>query len=493
MDVVARFMEIAEGASQRCAVHTGERDWSFSELKTWVRKFAAVFATIETPRVLVAYEQGANAYAAMLGTMLAGGCYAPVNVTSPRDKLVRIAQLFKPHFIVGAGAIVDGLADILSAAHRISLQQVQEANEAVGLGVRHPQAYVIFTSGSTGAPKGVVISHAALAHYIDWVVSSGLFQPGDRASQYTNIGFDVSVLDIVGALCCGATLVPFVSRGDRLMPAEAIKRHLVTVWTSVPSVISLMQRARQATPENLGSVQRFFFVGEPLLEVHVAALFAACPQAEIWNAYGPTETTVTMTLLKLTADTYRSAIRNSVALGEPIAGMDMHVLGGENLDSGELVIVGPQLAEGYWEDPEQTMRVFRDIDVSGVRKRAYFSGDWVRRYEGHVYFESRVDHQVKIDGLRLELDEVAAAIRAMGWPDVAVFKIDGHITAVLEIPLDLKPSEINHLRLSLQAKLEPRAVPSRIFAVAEFPRNQNDKIDLAALKTLAAARLARSC
>ncbi len=127
-----------------------------------------------------------------------------------------------------------------------------------------------------------------------------------------------------------------------------------------------------------------------------------------------------------------------------------------------------------------------------MRKRAYFSGDWVRRSEGRVYFESRIDHQVKIDGLRLELDEVAAAIRALGWPEVAVFKIDAHITAVLENPVELQTSEVNHLRTSLQAKLERFAVPTRILAVQEFPRNQNDKIDLKALKTMAAARLAKT-
>ena len=127
-----------------------------------------------------------------------------------------------------------------------------------------------------------------------------------------------------------------------------------------------------------------------------------------------------------------------------------------------------------------------------MRKRAYFSGDWVRRSEGHVFFESRIDHQVKIDGLRLELDEVAAAIRALGWPEVAVFMIEGHITAVLENPVDLKTTEINHLRTSLQAKLERYAVPTRILAVAEFLRNQNDKIDLRVLNAMAAARLAKT-
>jgi D-alanine--poly(phosphoribitol) ligase subunit 1 len=284
-------------------------------------------------------------------------------------------------------------------------------------------------------------------------------------------------------------IVPLVSRGDRLMPAEAIQEHALTVWISTPSAVSLMMRMKQLTSRNLASVRRFFFVGEPLLETHVSGIFAVCPTAEIWNAYGPTEATVSMTCLKMTADSYATAVATSVALGDAIPGMELHILGGESADEGELVIVGPQLAEGYWNDPQQTARAFRTVDFSGTPKRAYFSGDWVRRVQGNVYFQSRLDHQVKIDGFRLELDEVAAAIRSLGWTEVVVMKLDGQLTAIVENKARIDAALIEkELHARLQLKLERYAIPSRFVSVAEFPRNLNDKIDMKALAKLVQAQ-----
>jgi D-alanine--poly(phosphoribitol) ligase subunit 1 len=488
MDVIDRFFEVADNRGDSAAVITRDGQVSYRELATLVRRFATCFSRSTSPKVLVAYEQGPCAYAAMLGTMLAGGYYAPVNVSAPLEKLAMICSSFEPEFIVGDDLTIAKLRAVRPEAAQAASSAIEALEPLISGPPRNDIAYVIFTSGSTGRPKGVAIPHSALAHYIDWVIASEIFTPSDRVSQYSNIAFDLSVLEIFGALCSGSTLVPFTSRSERLMPAEAVRARDIAVWVSVPSVVSLMATARQLTVENFASVRRFFFCGEPLLDSHVKGLFAVCPAAEIWNAYGPTETTVSLTCLKLTAESYASAITTSAALGTAIPGMELHLVGGDSADCGEIAILGPQLAIGYWNDADQTARAFRDLEIAGVRKRAYFSGDLARNINGHLFFESRTDHQVKIHGYRVELNEVASAIRSLGWEEVVVLKVNGELTAVIKDKsgIELHPAEL-HSRLS--AKLDRYAIPSRFMTLEEFPRNENDKIDLKAVTALATVRL----
>jgi len=491
MDVIHRFLETADSDGDRIAVRTRSAQTSYRELVALVRKFAACFSIVESPKVLVAYEQGSYAYAAMLGTMLAGGFYVPVNVSAPREKLFAICKSFDPDIIAGDDSMLALLRSASPEAIQVGFSDIDSIEPMKGCGSRNAVAYVIFTSGSTGQPKGVVISHVALSHYIDWVIASEIFSRADCVSQYSNIAFDLSVLEIFGALCRGATLVPFTSRSERLMPAETVRSSRITVWVSVPSVIGLMVGAKQLTIENVATVRRFFFCGEPLLETHVKGIFTVCPQAEIWNAYGPTETTVSLTCLKLTANTYASAVGTSVALGSAIPGMELHLIGGDNANSGEIAIVGPQLAIGYWDDAEQTAKAFRGLDISGTCRRAYFSGDWARMTNGHLFFESRVDHQVKIHGFRIELNEVASAIRALGWEEVVVLKLNGELAAIIEDKTGTGGPNPSELHARLCDKLDRYAIPSQFITVQAFPRNDNDKIDLKAVAALASNRVGK--
>jgi D-alanine--poly(phosphoribitol) ligase subunit 1 len=474
-DVVDLFLACASRSPDHPAVVASSGLATYRDLERRVRAFAARFAERPEPRVLVALPPSVDAYACILAAGLAGGFHTPLNMASPPEKMRRIARQLRPDFIVAEPALLGALAEAAEGADGFSPRQLDTDRQLPGSGRRHALAYVFFTSGSTGDPKGVMVSRSALGHYVDWLKSFDI-SPGDRLSQQPSIAFDISMTDIFGALCHGATLYPLDIEGDRLMPARFIQRNRITIWNSTPSAIGLMMQARQVTASNLSSVRLFNFCGEPLLREHLDSLFAAVPGAEIQNTYGPTEATVSVTALRLRAGSYSGHCRASVALGEPVDGMRIVLANGPSPDEGEIVILGPQLAEGYWNDPERTAAAIRPVPEAENR-RGYFTGDWARRIDGELYFKERIDFQVKVRGHRVELDEVAAAIGACGHPVACVFKRGEALAAVVEGESGGGGRPGAALRSALGAKLEPHAVPERILFVRRIPRNENDKLD----------------
>jgi D-alanine--poly(phosphoribitol) ligase subunit 1 len=475
-DSIDLFLSRALGNPQHPAVVVENHSVSYGVLEDRVRRIAAKVSGYREPKVLIALPQGADAYAAMLGVGLGGGYYAPVNLAAPREKLELIARLFEPDLILGSRDVTDQIREAVPQADVAQVHDLYDLPPLLGRGRRHELAYLIFTSGSTGTPKGVMIPRSALDHYVASISDTLGITLEDRVSQHPNIAFDLSVMDIYGALCFGATLCPIAGKGDRLMPAHAVAREKVTVWVSVPSVIGLMMRAGHLTAKNLRSVRLFAFCGEPLLEEQLDSIFLARPDAIVVNTYGPTEATVSMTSLRLTKGNYRDACSESVAIGEPIAGMELHLVDGPNPDEGEIVISGPQLAEGYWQDPEQTAKSFKAVEFDGRSRRAYFTGDWAKRRGVHIFCRGRLDIQVKIHGHRLELDEVAAAIRACGRPEVCVLVWRNMLTAVIELRRNEEFNE-RELRRTLAGKLEQHAIPVVLRTIAKLPRSENDKID----------------
>ncbi len=488
-DAVSRFLRVARRCPEAPAVSTAGEVTSYGDLLARARTFAARFAMRSGTAVLIALPQGSDAYAAVLGAGLAGCFYTPLNVAAPVEKLRRVARLLQPGFIVGAGELVGLLQAEAPDALSLDPATLDALEQFAGDGSRHLTAYVLFTSGSTGEPKGVVVPRTGLDHYVAWLETLG-FGPGDRVSQHPNLAFDLSVFDVYGALCSGAALHPLVSRGDRLMPGRMAGREKLTVWNSVPSVIDLMIRGGQVTARSLGSIRLFSFCGEPLLRHHLEAIFAACPDAVVQNTYGPTEATVSMTAIHLTRASFRDACEGArVPLGDPIPDMDLNLIGGDHDDEGEIVIGGPQLAQGYWGDPEKTAQSFRTLSDPHGQTRGYFTGDWAERRNGRLFFKERIDLQVKVHGYRLELDEVAAAIRACGWPAVCVLKHGEGLAAVVERRSETPLDDVA-LRAALAAKIEAHAIPETIIEVDRLPINANDKLDRGAVAALLTERLA---
>jgi D-alanine--poly(phosphoribitol) ligase subunit 1 len=474
-DVIDLFIASAAARPFQTAISVHGGKMSYAAFEDRVRSFAGAFVRSKSSGVLIALPQGPDAYAAMLGAGLAGCYYAPLNIETPVGKQLRIARLLQPDLILAERHLAAELAPAVPGAAILSPDD-SLGPPLIGRGTRHEIAYIIFTSGTTGVPKGAVIPRTALDHFIDWVGDSKTITAEDRVPQFSNIAFDASVTDVYGALCYGATLYPVLGRADRMFPARVVAREKLTVWNSTPSVISLMSRAGEVTRELLGSLKLVNMGGEPLLPAHLSALFTALPDAVVQNTYGPTETTVTMTALRLNRGNLMAACGTSVAIGDPIARMGIRLIGGAHDDAGEIVITGPQLAMGYWNDPERTAAVFRTIDVNGTPVPAYFTGDWAERRDGHLFCKGRIDLQVKIRGFRLELDEVAKAIHDHGFPVSCVLKWGDELAAVIERHPTSCFDE-TALRAALAKQLEAHAVPSIIRLIDQMPRTQNDKLD----------------
>lgn len=475
-DVAARFPDnvaIDEGAD-RCT--------NYAAFASRVRRLAHEFSTLaNAPRVLIYMPKQADAYAAMFATVMAGGFYTPVNAGISPQRLNHVMNTLAPDIIFTNRDFWREKVQALPQQPETAAVLFAEDLPAQGGELSEPLpahrlAYAMFTSGSTGLPKGVMISQHALSCFTDWLVNGLKIQPQDRVSQHPNIGFDLSVMDIYGALCTGATLVVINSELERLFPARAISERRISVWHSVPSIISLMQRAGQVDAQHLASLRQCVFIGEALLPEQLDAMFAARPDLLIYNAYGPTEATVACTAVPLTAQNYRQYCRHNVAIGEPFGENRLYLVGGDTPDEGELVIAGPQLADGYMKDEEKTAAAFRPLPEHG-EERAYFTGDWMRREGGNLYFVSRIDFQVKIKGHRLELGEVDAALRREGLTSVATIADGDRLISFVEG----RPEALNDpaaLRRRLRRHLEEYAIPAGFIVVDKLPRNANDKIDV---------------
>ncbi len=481
-DAFDLFADVATRFATRPAVVEPKVELTYEELWGMMCRIGAVLETQTKPkpRVAILLPQGAWAYAAMFATLGVGGTYIPLNIAQPDDKLRQVIDAVSPDAIVYDTATAARVAALSCDALAIQVETLPLGNFSPAK-ERADLAYIIFTSGSTGIPKGVMIPRTALAHYVAWAQQAMSISPSDRWSQHPNIGFDLSVLDIFGALCSGACLYPLVSRKDRLMPATAIKRHQLTIWNSVPSVMDLMHKAGQLTKDNFGSLRLATFCGEPLLESHLDWIFNAHPDLVVHNTYGPTEATVSFTLIELNADTYRAKAQNSIALGAPISGMELRLMGGENDQEGEIVAVGEQVARGYFGDERQTEAAFFEINENGQSVAAYRTGDWAIQKNGEYYFQSRIDRQIKRFGFRIELGEIDAALRAAGFVGATAALKDGSLIGFIEGD---DPELTTLAETRLRDYLASYAIPDRFRVITRLPRNQNDKIDINALVSM---------
>jgi amino acid adenylation domain-containing protein len=488
-DPISLFLAMVRAHPTRTAVIEEARSWTYEAFAELVQRFAHDIAAagFDHPRVTIVLDKGAHAYAAMLATLYAGGIYCPHHLDHPPARAAKMVATFEPHVVI-AGA--RPLLEELGLPRKVRVITTDRALTSKTLATPKPAdplAYVMFTSGSTGEPKGVMVGRAGLGHYTRWAQDAMAVTPDDRWSQHPNIAFDLSVLDIYGALCSGATLVP-LSAKHALEPALAIRDRRLTIWNSVPSVVDLMVRAGQVTADNMSTLRLMTFCGEPLLWPHLDAVFAARPDLVVHNTYGPTEATVSCTLARLDRRSPRESTA-SVPIGRPIESTHIHILdqsmGAAPVEvAGEIYIGGVQVAHGYLRRPDLTEERFV-ADPFGSGGRLYRTGDLGRwRADGTIEFLGRNDFQIKLRGHRIELGEIETTLgRATGVQRVVVHVREDEPgdKRLVAYYLGSPAGGGVALRRHAEANLPRYMVPSAYVRLEAFPLTTNGKLDRNAL------------
>lgn len=452
---------------------------SFSELSDLAARWAVRLGDPDRPTVVHLAKSPAY-YQLAAAAFLHGRSFCPVDLRNPVARVDAIVSQLD-------GAIVvtdqpDRAAALAALGHEVIAADAPPAlapGTVVAAGA--DPRYWISTSGTTGTPKLVSVGHDSTVKFVDWSVPFYEVGPNTRWAQFSSIGFDLSIVDLLTALAGGATLVGVSTLAETARLNRFATQHAITHWHSVPSVIGYLLRGAPPT-----SLRLLSFCGEPLLRTQCVELRRSLPDARIVNTYGPTEGPLFCTAYEATDADLADHELATMPLGTPIPGWSLALV--DDDQGSRIVLLGERLADGYHgvDDP-----AFGRVELAGVEMQSFDTGDYVRRHRHHLVFSHRRDRMVKVAGIRLDLGDVADACLRTGLDDAVVLLHDDALVACYEgvdgVRRALAADELADRIDRLRELLPDYAVPGRFAHIAAAPRNANGKVDRVALAEAFAA------
>ncbi|WP_462171950.1 AMP-binding protein [Pseudoalteromonas xiamenensis] len=474
---IQRLLQFVAQSPTATALICGDRHYSYEQLAmraVQIHRAISALNLAESQAVLIDLPKSFDAVAAIYASWMSGLYYVPLDYSQPDERKTKIRIAAKPSLVI------DDVWLTLNCSQELNLD---EQFDLSGL-VESKLACVLYTSGSTGTPKGVQITHAMLSFFVDWAVQDTHLSASDVLSNHASFAFDLSTFDLFAAVSVGASVwvIQEHEQKDPSLLIEGIARHQVSVWYSVPSMLVMLEKSGQFNVDSSKTLREVIFAGEPypvgLLQRLIPCLTETC---RLSNWYGPTETNV------CTAYEVPKAQLESFAhlpIGMPLPGLKGYIedeygerypVSTELRVQGELLIEGPCVTPGY-----------RNITLPRVSKlhkeHVHPTGDLVEQTEEGLVYRGRIDQMVKINGYRVELGEIEAALhRHADILHAAVYvelgEMQQKLVAVIEQAPDTAKLSLLSLKRFLSEHLPPYMLIHKVIVTSQLPLNANGKVE----------------
>lgn len=484
------------------AITDGDSSLTYHELQLLVDTFACeILASTSTNQVGLFFGQNLDMAVAVLATLRAGKTYVPLDPQLPVQRLRDICSDAQISLLLCNSCLYKQASE-LTANSNIPLFNVFDIQE------RQPEikphfpvrradsvAYILYTSGSTGKPKGVYQCDKNVCYFAKTYSDSVGIESESQVLQIASFAFDASVMDFYGALLNGATLhIKDLKSTSRPKLQHYIKQAQISLFHSTPTVFKYLFCEFKSHHQ----LQAVVLGGEALDNETLKVFQNSCSEnCLLVNGYGPTESTLaSQRHIRLAEDGTAASSNKINNIGQSVAGTSLILRNKQGkkcrvFEAGEIHIVSPYLAIGYWNNPELTESKFTDISNGS---RQYATGD-VGRYlpDGSIEYMARKDDQIKLNGIRIELAEIKQqldALPAVMQAAVQLKDLPGlglRLVSYLQTEQSSKSGQSNQssfsaatvqaFRTQLAKVLPDYMLPSFFVALADFPRTASGKVD----------------
>ena len=438
--------------------------------------------------IVILEEKSAVVLATMFGVVYAGCFYVIVDPSQPAGRIKDIFQTVSPELVITSKENEKILEGTGYESKKCFFDELmgKYVNEEILSRIREQSResdilYGIFTSGSTGNPKGIVVSHKSVIDFITHFKYTFHFSSKDRIGNQAPFDFDVSVKDIYTCVMTGASLIlipkKLFASPPMLLDYLCEKQVNTLIWAvSALTLVSSLKGLKYKIPV---TVKRVMFSGEVMPVKQLRLWQEALPEAEFVNLYGPTEITCNCLFYPVERIFKED---EKLPLGYPFEGRKVFLLNeeGEEIikknEIGEICVAGESLAEGYYHNPEETEKKFREIQNGEKITRYYCTGD-LGYYgaKGEVFFSGRKDFQIKHMGHRIELEDIEHALNQVDGIEKSCCLMNRKRNILVAFYLGHTCAE--QVKMQLKKKLPLYMIPHKIIQMNQMPLNKNGKTD----------------